>query len=416
VIAKPESWSRPAEPARAAGLALAALALFGAAWVLLHVGFYTHDQIVDTPVYQRYGDAIAHGQVPYRDFDLEYPPGALPVFALPALGHDRVSDFDGYRVVFESLMFVCGLAVVALAAVCLRSLGRASAAPLVLVALFPLLLGSVVLSRFDLYPTAITVGALAALFWDRDRLGAGLLGLGAATKIFPALLLPLALAWTWRRRGRREALVCGGIFLGVVALVFLPFTALSPDGMRWSLARQLTRPLQIETLGSAILLGAHQAFGLAITMKASHGSQNLDGTLPNVLAAFQTVLQVLALVAIWVAFARGPATRERLVRYSAAAICAFVALGKVLSPQFLIWLVPLVALVGGRRGLWAAALLVVAMVLTQLWFPYRYWDLALHFDAFASWLVLLRDLVLVGLLCVLTLPALRARGEPARTT
>ena len=40
----------------------------------------THDQIVDTPVYQRYGDAIDDGQVPYRDFALEYPPGALPVF------------------------------------------------------------------------------------------------------------------------------------------------------------------------------------------------------------------------------------------------------------------------------------------------------------------------------------------------
>ena len=87
MIAKPESWSRPAEPTRAVGLALAALALFGAAWVLLHAGFYTRDQIIDTPVYQRYGDAMAHGQVPYRDFDLEYPPGALPVFVLPALGH-----------------------------------------------------------------------------------------------------------------------------------------------------------------------------------------------------------------------------------------------------------------------------------------------------------------------------------------
>jgi uncharacterized membrane protein len=414
VIAKPESWSRPAEPTRAVGLALAALALFGAAWVLLHAGFYTHDQIIDTPVYQNYGDAMAHGKVPYRDFNLEYPPGALPVFVLPALGHAEASDVDRYRSVFEALMFVCGMAVVALTALCLRALGRS--APLFLVALFPLVLGSVVLSRFDLYPTAIALGALAALLWDRDRLGSGLLGLGAATKIFPALLLPIALAWTWRRRGRREALVCAGIFLAVVVVIFLPFTVLSPGGMRWSLARQLTRPLQIETLGSAILLAAHQAFGLSITMKASHGSQNLDGTLPSVLAAVQTALQVLALVAVWVAFARGPATRERLVRYSAAAICAFVALGKVLSPQFLIWLVPLVALVGGRRGLVAAGLLVVALVLTQLWFPYRYWDLALHFDAFASWLVVLRDLVLVGLLGVLTLPALRARGEPARTT
>ena len=57
------------------------------------------------------------------------------------------------------------------------------------------------------------------------------------------------------------------------------------------------------------------------------------------------------------------------MRWSAAAVVAFVALGKVLSPQFLIWLAPLVPLVAGRRGLRASVLLVVALVLTQLWFP-----------------------------------------------
>jgi hypothetical protein len=86
---------------------------------------------------------------------------------------------------------------------------------------------------------------------------------------------------------------------------------------------------------------------------------------------------------------------------AAAVLVAFVALGKVLSPQFLIWLVPLVPLVAGRRGVAAGLLLGVAMVTTQLWFPYRYWDLVHEFDAAASWLVLLRDLVLVGLLLVL---------------
>jgi uncharacterized membrane protein len=272
-----------------------------------------------------------------------------------------------------------------------------------------------VLSRFDLYPAALTAGALAALLWERDRLGHGVLGLAVATKIYPAVLLPLALAWVWRRRGRREALVCGGIFLAVVAAIFLPFAAISPGGMRWSLARQLTRPLQLESLGSSFLLLAHQ-FGYAIHMKSSHGSQNLAGTLPDVLAALQSVLEIAVLVALWVFFARGAATRERLARYSAAAVCAFVALGKVLSPQFLIWLVPVVVLVGGRRGLAASALTAVALVLTQLWFPFRYWDLALHFAAFPSWLVPIRDLVLVALLCVLALPALRPRREPARTT
>ena len=58
----------------------------------------------------------------------------------------------------------------------------------------------------------------------------------------------------------------------------------------------------------------------------------------------------------------------------------------------------------GRRGLAAAGLLASALVLTQLWFPYRYWQLALHFGALQSWLVLARDLVLVALLLLLALP------------
>ena len=85
------------------------------------------------------------------------------------------------------------------------------------------------------------------------------------------------------------------------------------------------------------------------------------------------------------------------MRWSAAALVAFVALGKVLSPQFLIWLVPLVPLVARPcAGSARRSLLAAALVLTQLWFPSRYWDLALEFDPLAVWLVLARDLVLVG--------------------
>ena len=89
------------------------------------------------------------------------------------------------------------------------------------------------------------------------------------------------------------------------------------------------------------------------------------------------------------------------IRGLAAALVAFVSLGKVLSPQFLIWLIPVVPLIAGRRGLTASALLAAALVLTQLWFPYRYWELALHFGTLESWLVLVRDLVLVALLAML---------------
>ncbi len=395
-------------------VASASVLLFSASWGALHHGFYTRSQIIDTPVYQRYGDAMARGQMPYRDFGLEYPPGALPAFVIPALGHHRVEQFDSFRRSFEWLMWGCGVAVLVAMAFTLRGVGASRermVGALLFAALAPLALGSVVLSRFDLYPAAITAVALAALVSGRLRLGHGVLGLAVAAKVYPAVLVPLAVAHVWRRRGRREALICLGVLVAVVAVVVGPFLALAPGGVWDSVVRQTTRPLQIESLGAALLIAFHHAFGLGVTMRSGHGSQNLAGNAPNVIGSLQTLLQIGALLAIWAMYARGRGGREELLRASAAAVVAFVALGKVLSPQFLIWLVPLVPLVRGRRGLAASGLLLVAMILTQIWFPFRYWSYALGFDSTASWLVLVRDLVLLALLFTLALPGREGARE-----
>lgn len=410
-----ERWSLPAERRQAAAAGLVALAVFGAAWALLHHGFYRRDQIVDTPVYQRYGDAMLDRQVPYLDFRVEYPPAALPVFLLPAIGDGH--DERTYRRNFERLMVVCGLlalAGVAIALSALRAEPERLLAALGFAALAPLALGSVILTRFDLWPAALLVLGLAGVLADRRRTGLGVLGLAAAAKIFPVVVVPPALAYVWRRYGRREAVICGAVFAGVVAFCFLPFVRLSPGGVWDSLHRQVERPLQIESLGSSFLLLAHQFGAWAVHLNLSHGSQNQGGSLADTLAAVQSVLQALVVLGLWVAFARGPATKERLVRYSAACVAGFIAFGKVLSPQFLIWLIPLVPLVRGRRGLAASVVLTLALVLTQLWFPYRYWRLALHQDALASWLVFARDLVLILLVVVLAVPS--RRPEPVSGT
>jgi uncharacterized membrane protein len=384
--------------------AVAAAALFLLSWGALHRGWYDDDEIVDIPVYATYGTAIEDGAVPYRDLRPEYPPGALPAFVLPALLSD---DEDGFRTVFEWLMAVCGVALTLLTAVALYGLGatrRRTVATLALVAAFPLLLGSVVLTRFDLWPAALVAGALAALVHDRHRLGLGALGAAVAVKLYPAVLLPVAVAYVWRRRDRREALIGLGVFAAVLAVVVLPFLAVAPSGLVHSVGRQLSRPLQIESLGSALYLAAHHLVGLDVEMRSGHGSQNLHATGTAVTAVLLTVLQLAALAWIWL---RRPALPEELIRWCAAALVAFVALGKVLSPQFLIWLVPVVVL--ARR--WSAnAMLAAALVLTQLWFPFRYWDLVRELDPRVSWLVLARDLVLLALLATLV----RAVREPAR--
>ncbi len=399
----------PASDRSVVAAAFAAIALLVVSWTLLHVGFYKHKQLIDTPVYQRYGNAIADGKVPYRDFELEYPPGALPVFALPGLakpGRDQHVT-TGFRRSFETIMWLCGAAALAAMAVVLRALRRSSLnvwAALCFAAVAPLLLGSVVLSRFDLWPAAIVAAALAALVSGRLRLGHVLLGLGVTAKLYPAVFVPLGVAFVWKRAGRREALTCLALVVAVIAAVFTPFVVLSPGGVWQSLSVQLSRPLQVESLGAALLLAAHHLFGTAVTPETSHGSQNLGGGAAHWLALASVVVQAALLIWIWASFARGPGGREALVRSSAATLCAFVAFGKVLSPQFPIWLIPIVPLVRGRRGLLACALLAVALVLTQTWFPFRYFRLALDFEPGLSWLLLARDLTLVALVAVLTTP------------
>ena len=409
MIAQTETLNRLRPESRALVAALVAIGLFGCAWGLLHVGFYRHDQVIDTPIYQRYGNAITSGHVPYRDFGVEYPPGALVAFAIPGFADPGAPNevTAGFRHAFETLMWLCGAAVVLASALTLFELEaepRHLWAALAFISLAPLAVGSVILSRFDLWPTALVAVSIAAVVAGRLRLGLGILGLAVATKFFPAVLVPPALIYVWRRAGRREAEICAAICAGVVAAVCLPFLALAPSGLWHSLTGQLTRPLQLESLGSGLLLVAHHVAGMHVDVETSHGSQNLAGTLPNALATVESVLLALSLVTVWVLFGRGPATGARFVRFAAASLTVFVAFGKVLSPQFMIWLVPVIPLVRGRRGLYASALLAAALVLTQAWFPYRYWKLALDLDATAAWLVLARDLSLVAIAVLLVLP------------
>ena len=407
--------SESSSPSADAGLVLLTLAvglgLLTASWGALHLPPLDRSQIIDTPVYQEYGEAMAAGQVPYRDFDLEYPPGALPVFWLPTIG-----PAEHYRSIFELLMWICAAATLVLV---VRAAAARGASPPVLLAiavaigLFPLALGTVVLTRYDLWPAALTAAALAAVLTGREKLGLAVLGVAVAAKIYPLVLLPPVLIYLARREGRREAALGLGAFAAALAAIVLPFALVAPEGLVDSVQRQLGRPLQIESLGSSVLLAGHQLGLYVPTVVSSHGSQNLAGPLPDALATVQTVLQAAALVAVWALFARGPATPERLVAACAASLVVFVAFGKVLSPQFLIWLVPVVPLVLGRAWLAAGAFLGAVLVSTQLWFPTRYWDMVGLEPV--GWLVLVRNLLLLGLAAVLVAAMARAR-EPARSS
>ena len=369
--------------------------LFVAACALPNVGLFDENKVGDTPRYERYGNELLDGRLPYRDFYMEYPPGALPVFVAPALGSG-----EGYATRFKLLQCLLGVLTVALVALALRARRagpRRLATAVAFIGLAPAALGTVFLVNFDLWPTLLTTAALAALLHGRERLGLAALAAGTAAKVYPLVLLPLALLFIRERSGTRAAWIAGAVFAGTLTAVALPFALLSPGGFGFSLSVAIRRPLQIESLGSSFLLAAHQLGTYDPGVNSHYDSQNLDGALPHGVAAATLLLEALALLAVWAWFARRPAA-DRFLVAAAAAVTAFVAFGKILSPQYLVWLVPLVALLPQRRAL-AASLLAAALVLTQLWFPSRYGDLVALGSV--SWLVLARDLVLVGLFVLL---------------
>jgi hypothetical protein len=142
----------------------------------------------------------------------------------------------------------------------------------------------------------------------------------------------------------------------------------------------------------------------------------LSGRGAGLAADHSTVLEIVAVVGVWVFYAvRRRTDGEGLLLAAAAVVTALVAFDKVLSPQYLIWLVPFVFLVRGGRGVVVGALLLLALGLTQTWFPWRYWSLALDHASPWSWYLLVRDLALVAVTVLLLVELSRERDSAGRT-
>lgn len=393
--------------------AIAALAVV--VWLVpLQLGFYADAVITDIPTYREAYDHMAAGDLPYRDFALEYPPLAAGLFllagALPG----------AYEPAFSALMLAClvatALGVLALA----RALGfdrRRQALAAGAVAVSPLLIGNLVETRYDLALAALLAWTLWAAVTGRFRLAWGLLGAATLLKLIPLVLVPVLLVWHRHRRTTAAALRGLAASLAVVAIGVAPFALLAPGGT-WDIASyHLERPLQVESTGAAYLMVLHELAGVSLQVTNSFGSQGIPGEAAQIVAAISTALfaGLVAAVAVTlqVLLRRGrPLGDARLFMAGCAATLAVtLATGKVLSPQFLVWLLPVGFLVAGRYGAHAFAGTVLSMLLTLLYFPHIYFDLV-DLESLPIAIVVARDAVLVALVAAAwPRPALAGRPE-----
>ncbi|MGA2505542.1 MAG: glycosyltransferase family 87 protein [Anaerolineales bacterium] len=300
----------------------------------------------------------------YHTLPLEYPPLTLFIFSLPLL----------VPVVNYTLMFALFMAVIVSFIYWLLLKYGPHGAGVIFAAC--LLVGclATTLARFDMFPAALTL--LCVIWAERKHwtLAYGALALGVLTKLYPIVLFPLLFlaeqrdrvgffipdqsimlktaptvflhsvrsmrSWCWKN---------GLMFIGLVLGVTACFGVLISKGAFNSLSYLYFRPFQVESIGS-VLLWLASLLGVPVERKNSFGSLNTLSPIAGGVSQFLVILLCMGYIFIVIQQWKG---KMNFVQAFLAMLLVLVSTSKVFSPEYLLWLIPLLAYSAtGNRKLW----------------------------------------------------------------
>ncbi|MFJ6544331.1 glycosyltransferase 87 family protein [Streptomyces sp. NPDC091385] len=304
-------------------------------------------------IYRGWYEVLRQGTFPLDDVTWQYPPAAALAILSPAL-----LPFLDYPAAFYVLACAADLAVLALLWRTGGQSGRSRRGLWAWTIGVPLL-GPTVYARYDLMVTAVAVAALLAAARHPRVMGV-LTALGAMVKVWPALLL----VGSFRRRTWGAAAVTAA---GLAALF-----AVSMPGAFAFLTFQRDRGTEVESLG-ALVFHVARHFGWEGQVLLNYGSIEFLGPYVNVVSTTALVLTGAAFgwLVIWRlrVIRRSPAT---LAEAAFTAVLLFTVTSRVISPQYLVWLIGLAAVCltyrSSRMGP-PAVLVLAASLVTVLEFP-----------------------------------------------
>ncbi len=320
---------------------------------------------------------------PYAEVPFEYPPPNYAFVVMPRL---LASHLTWYARVFGGTMAI----LLVLAAMIAAKLGAGDAprepdgeAPRIVA--FGLLLlahGSIAVQRLDALVALLAILMVRAAVRGQDRSLGFWAGMIAATKLVPVLILPAILIAGGVESARRWSVVALFGALGA-ALGLGPMIVLGRESLPLLLQYHSARGLHVES-SLGVIYGAVKAIAsIRESATLDYGSYNFHGAASHALAKASTAL-TLGLIAVVLRAARtgnradgAPVSREpgaardhRTTQIVIAALASITALwlgGKVFSPQYLTWALPLVVAVPGRGWRRPAFALGLILVLSQLY-------------------------------------------------
>jgi hypothetical protein len=324
----------------------------------------------DVKEYHQYALAFWTQPPLFHQFPQEYPPLALIPFSFtlaPSSSMLYYWAFAGWMGLIMCLSYLW--------------LARAVSHRKALVYALYLLVGTLatLLMRFDLLPALATLGALLLAERKRYSWAYSLLAIGALLKLYPVFLLPVLLAAQWRDSTptraaapeqlralwqRGKSLIKGaGIFVFLAALGFGLPLLINPQEASSVFSYNLARPIQVESApGSLLWVGSF--FGFPIQGVVSFGSLNIVGPLENALKSLSLLGLVAGSFLVYWRVWRGKLSAGQAF---VAALGLALVFNKVLSPQYFIWILPLVAYVAGFDLIW-----LIICILTTLIYPVLY--------------------------------------------
>jgi len=330
--------------------------------------------------------------IPYAEVPLEYPAMALPLIVGPRL---LVSSLRGFGFVFGGLMGLCLVGAIAAALDAARTAGtdaRGLRTRAWLASGLLLAQGAMAVQRLDAVTALwIALAVRAAVRRQPFALGAWM-GLAVATKIVPALILPALLAadaGEWRSSGskvlRRHGDAASStsarprtrFALGFAATLVAglgPMFLFSPHALANVIAYHAARGLQCESLLGFVLATVRLVTGTRMPSTLSFGSSNLGGHAADALAGICGPLSIAASLGLgWFVWRvrpkdDGPDAAQGTQRVACAALAALVVMwltGKVLSPQYMTWGLPVVLAIPALLGIRLTWLMMATMAVTQ---------------------------------------------------
>jgi hypothetical protein len=349
-----------------------------AAWVLVrsiqvrHLG-WGHG--FDVGLYESYGRSMGNGAAPYVEFSPEYPPGALLLFLIPRLFGDANAYTQAFVAEMAAFDLMACLFVVAWAKRLRSSAPFFPLWPTAIYLLFTAALYPVLYSRFDIAPAALVIAAVYFAYGQYFRWGAALLGAAAAVKLWPLALGPLWLGLAWRQGGWRRAFETG-VWIAVGVLVPCA-PSLSRAGMQVLTFLQYheARGIEVGSTWASMALILNLLKWIPAQANHDFGAFHIKGDAATWFTGISTYVMVLAALAPQVvAFVSGGLGRAEDadgkvgLRASCATALGFMIGGKVLSPQFALWLAPLLPVAAAE--LLPTILSLASAALTTAYYPF----------------------------------------------